>query len=148
MICPHPFLRLSRDGSAYGPFLGRVGGKEDLVMLIQDGPTHTFGAFVDGKFEQPVDPTQTKTIDHDSSSFFFSVAGAYAKPTKITIPGGLQVDVAGREGVVKSSSSGQPRANFSIGQGDAAALFLGFARPGPAVNLRICQCWIKKAGIR
>ncbi|CEL95976.1 unnamed protein product [Vitrella brassicaformis CCMP3155] len=136
---PTLVYKSSRDTFAYGPFLQKVNGKSGLLFALRDGDTHRFGAFIDGPLTPPADPTETNC--YKAPVFFFSLSGAYDAPTKIEMPEDSQwVNLAGTQGVVKDTED-EPLANVGIG-GGAAALWLGFAVPGPAADLSSCQQWL------
>ncbi|CEM24773.1 unnamed protein product, partial [Vitrella brassicaformis CCMP3155] len=133
-------FKSSRDGKTYPTMLSSVKGKSGLLVAMQDGHTHRFGAFIDGELTPPDDPTQS-TGPCDVSVFFYALSGPYNAPTKIDLPKEYQlVDVAGTQGALKDDNH-VPRANVWIAGG---CLWLGIARPGPAADLSSCCQWIDK----
>uniref|UniRef100_A0A7S1JS07 TLDc domain-containing protein n=1 Tax=Vitrella brassicaformis TaxID=1169539 RepID=A0A7S1JS07_9ALVE len=138
---PSLLYKGSRDTYAFPKMLECVAGKSGLLFALRDGDTHRFGCFIDGEIIPPDDPT--KANQYKVPVFFFSLSGAYDAPTKIEMPEDSQwVNLAGTQGVVKDTED-EPLANVGIG-GGAAALWLGFAVPGPAADLSSCQQWIKR----
>ncbi|CEM02447.1 unnamed protein product [Vitrella brassicaformis CCMP3155] len=136
-------FKSSRDTFGYQSFLNKVTGKSGLLFALRHGDTHRFGCFIDGQLKPPNDLTQTSG-KYDVPLFFYSLSGAFTKPTKIELPGqGQKVEVAGTQGAVRSNK-GQPIGKVAIARG---RLWLGFARPGPAADLSSCQQWISKDDI-
>ncbi|CEM19321.1 unnamed protein product [Vitrella brassicaformis CCMP3155] len=133
----------SRDGFKYATFFDKTLGARRSLFLIRDGPAHLFGLTVDGPLTPPLNPTRSKHTPCAIS--LYSISGAYDAPTKIPLPvEGQKVAVAGREGAL-TGSDGQPHGKVCITGRNEAALWLGYADPGPAADLRTCHMWVNKA---
>ncbi|CEM02441.1 unnamed protein product [Vitrella brassicaformis CCMP3155] len=129
----------SRDRFGYSSFLNKVVGKSGLLFALQDGPTHRFGAFIDGPLTPPDDPTQANI--YKVPVFLYSLSGAYETPTKIELQEkDQQVEVAGTQLAVEDDDD-ESTADVCIAGG---YLWLGYGDPGPADDLSSCYQWIER----
>ncbi|CEL94332.1 unnamed protein product [Vitrella brassicaformis CCMP3155] len=119
--------RTSVNGTTYDDLLDSVC---DVFVIRKD--KYVFGAFINCGLELPDDPTSWHWYDCDL--WYFSLAGHFARPTKIEIYGEMQrVLVAGREGSVWSAN----KYIVSIG----GFLLLGDDEDSdqPAADIRSCR---------
>ncbi|CEL95623.1 unnamed protein product [Vitrella brassicaformis CCMP3155] len=141
---PSLLYKGSRDTYAFPKMLQCVAGKSGLLFALRDGDTHRFGCFLDGPLTPPANPTQSNA--YKVPVFFYWLSGAYDVPRKIEIPEDRQwLSVAGTRGAAKAINTDR-NANMVIAFG-AACLWLGWARPGQAADIRSCQLWINRESL-
>ncbi|CEM01902.1 unnamed protein product [Vitrella brassicaformis CCMP3155] len=134
---PSLLFKSGSDGGDFGTLLQKVGDASGLLFLVSHNDTHRFGAFVDGQLKPP----STRTNKYKVPSFLISISGAYSRPTKVPIPEARQVvEVASRDAFMKARNA-DSRGKLYLSDG---YLWLAWATPGPADDVRSMHQWVKK----